>query len=190
MGGVRDESEIVGHRKTYVGSMPGRIISAVKQAGINNPVILLDEIDKLCKDFRGDPASALLEVLDMEQNSTFTDHYIDMPFDLSNVIFITTANDASTIPAPLFDRMDVISLSSYTHEEKFHIATKHLIPKQLEKHGIAAKQLKITPAAVHAIIDNYTKEAGVRGLERRIADICRKCAKSVVEHPDKKNHGQ
>ncbi len=186
LGGVRDESEIVGHRKTYVGSMPGRIISAVKQAGINNPVILLDEIDKLCKDFRGDPASALLEVLDMEQNSTFTDHYIDMPFDLSNVIFITTANDASTIPAPLFDRMDVISLSSYTHEEKFHIATKHLIPKQLEKHGIAAKQLKITPAAVHVMIDNYTKEAGVRGLERRIADICRKCAKSVVENPDKK----
>ncbi len=186
LGGVRDESEIVGHRKTYVGSMPGRIISAVKQAGINNPVILLDEIDKLCKDFRGDPASALLEVLDMEQNSTFTDHYIDMPFDLSNVIFITTANDASAIPAPLFDRMDVISLSSYTHEEKFHIATKHLIPKQLEKHGIAVKQLKITPGAVHAIIDNYTKEAGVRGLERRIADICRKCAKNVVENPDKK----
>ncbi len=186
LGGVRDESEIVGHRKTYVGSMPGRIISAVKQAGINNPVILLDEIDKLCKDFRGDPASALLEVLDSEQNSAFTDHYIDMPFDLSRVIFITTANDASAIPAPLFDRMDVIPLSSYTHEEKFQIAMKHLLPKQLQKHGILQKQLKITPSAIHLMIEGYTKEAGVRGLERRIADICRKCAKILVENTEQK----
>ncbi len=186
LGGVRDESEIMGHRRTYVGSMPGRIISAVKQAGINNPVILLDEIDKLCKDFRGDPASALLEVLDIEQNSTFTDHYIDIPFDLSGVMFITTANDAAAIPAPLFDRMDVITLSSYTHEEKFQIASKHLIPRQLQKHGLTTKQLKITPAAIHIIIEHYTKEAGVRGLERKIADVCRKCAKNIVENPNQK----
>ncbi len=186
LGGVRDEAEIVGHRKTYVGSMPGRIIAAVKQAGANNPVLLLDEIDKLCKDFRGDPSAALLEVLDAEQNSTFTDHYIDMPFDLSNVLFITTANDASAIPAPLYDRMDVIPLSSYTHEEKFQIAAKHLVPKQLKKHGITAKQLKVTPNAIRQLIEYYTKEAGVRGLERRIADICRKCAKQLVEQPEQK----
>ncbi len=181
LGGVKDESEIVGHRKTYVGSMPGRIISAVRQAGTNNPLILLDEIDKLCRDFRGDPASALLEVLDPEQNSAFHDHYIDLPFDLSKVFFMTTANDYTSIPAPLLDRMDVITLGSYTHEEKFQIATKHLIPKQLKKHGIAAKQLKITQSAVHEIIDGYTKEAGVRGLERNISKICRQCAKVIVE---------
>ena len=160
LGGLRDEAEIVGHRKTYVGAMPGRIIAAIKQAGTNNPLILLDEIDKLCRDFRGDPASALLEVLDPEQNATFHDHYIDMPFDLSKVLFFTTANDISTIPAPLRDRMDVISLSSYTHEEKFQIAVKHLIPKQIKKHGMTAKQLKIQKAAVRDIIDGYTKEAG------------------------------
>lgn len=181
LGGVRDESEIVGHRKTYVGSMPGRIIAALKQAGTNNPLILLDEIDKLCKDFRGDPASALLEVLDSEQNNAFQDHYIDMPFDLSNVMFLTTANDASSIPAPLYDRMDVINLYSYTHEEKFQIATKYLIPKQLKKHGLTAKQLKINAKAVRELIDGYTREAGVRSLERTISSICRKVAKAVVE---------
>ena len=184
LGGVRDESDIMGHRRTYVGSMPGRIIAALKQAGTKNPLILLDEIDKLGKDFRGDPASSLLEVLDSEQNSAFYDHYIDMPFDLSKVLFITTANDASTIPEPLFDRMDVITLYSYTHEEKFQIATKHLIPKQLKKHGIASKQLKITPPAVHALIDGYTREAGVRTLERQIASLCRKSAKSIVSDPE------
>lgn len=186
LGGVRDESDIMGHRKTYIGSMPGRIIAAVKQAGTNNPLILLDEIDKLGHDFRGDPASALLEVLDSEQNSAFQDHYIDMPFDLSNVLFLTTANDASTIPEPLYDRMDVITLSSYTHEEKYHIAVRHLIPKQLKKHGISPKQLKFTPAAVHEIIDGYTREAGVRTLERTIASVCRKCAKKIVSDNSEK----
>lgn len=180
LGGVRDESDIMGHRKTYIGSMPGRIISAIKQVGTKNPLLLLDEIDKLGNDFRGDPASALLEVLDSDQNSSFYDHYIDMPFDLSQVLFITTANDYSAIPAPLLDRMDVITLTSYTHEEKFNIAVKHLIPKQLKKNGIASKQLKITPAGVHELIEGYTREAGVRGLEREIASICRKCAKKIV----------
>ena len=180
LGGVRDESDIMGHRKTYIGSMPGRIMAAVRQAGTNNPLILLDEIDKLGSDFRGDPASALLEVLDAEQNSAFYDHYIDMPFDLSRVLFITTANDYSAIPEPLLDRMDVITLSSYTHEEKFQIATKHLIPKQLKKHGIQARMLRITPAAVHSLIDGYTREAGVRNLERSLASVFRKCAKRIV----------
>lgn len=186
LGGVRDDSEIVGHRKTYVGSMPGRIIAALKQAGTNNPLILLDEIDKLCKDMRGDPASALLEVLDSEQNNAFQDHYIDMPFDLSKVMFLTTANDASTIPGPLYDRMDVINLYSYTHEEKYQIASKHLVPKQLKKHGLTGKQLKIASKALHEIIDGYTKEAGVRGLERTIASICRKAAKEVVKDENAK----
>ena len=186
LGGVRDESDIMGHRRTYIGSMPGRIISAVKQAGTNNPLILLDEIDKLGNDFRGDPASALLEVLDPEQNSGFVDHYIDMPFDLSKVLFITTANDYSAIPEPLLDRMDVITLGSYTHEEKFHIATKHLIPKQFKRHGISPKILKITPAAVHELIDGYTREAGVRNLERQISSICRKCAKKIIEQTETK----
>ncbi|QNK41318.1 endopeptidase La [Caproicibacter fermentans] len=186
LGGVRDESDIVGHRRTYIGSMPGRIINALKQAGTNNPLILLDEIDKMGNNFRGDPSSALLEVLDSEQNNAFYDHYIDMPFDLSNVLFITTANDASTIPEPLFDRMDVITLGSYTHLEKYNIAVKHLIPKQLKKHGISPSQMKIAPAAVHKLIDGYTREAGVRTLERRIASLCRKCAKYFVEDAKKK----
>ena len=186
LGGVRDESDIVGHRRTYIGSMPGRIINAVKQAGTNNPLILLDEIDKLGNNFRGDPSSALLEVLDSEQNSSFYDHYIDMPFDLSNVLFITTANDASSIPEPLYDRMDVITLGSYTHLEKYNIAVKHLIPKQLKKHGISSAQMKITSAAVHRLIDGYTREAGVRTLERNIASLCRKCAKYFVEDHDRK----
>ncbi|WP_416200827.1 MAG: Lon protease [Thermocaproicibacter melissae] len=186
LGGVRDESDIVGHRRTYIGSMPGRIIAALKQAGTNNPLILLDEIDKMGSNFRGDPSSALLEVLDPDQNKSFYDHYIDMPFDLSNVMFLTTANDASEIPEPLYDRMDVITLGSYTHEEKYHIAAEHLIPKQLKKHGITPKMLKITPAAIHKLIDAYTREAGVRNLERQIAAICRKCAKVFVEDKNAK----
>lgn len=180
LGGVRDEADIMGHRKTYVGSMPGRIMAAVKQAGVNNPLILLDEIDKLGQSFKGDPSASLLEVLDPEQNNAFHDHYIDLPFDLSRVLFITTANDASAIPGPLYDRMDVITLGSYTHDEKFHIASKYLIPKQLKKHGIKASQLKFTPNALHAIIDQYTREAGVRTLERTIGSICRKVAKMIV----------
>lgn len=184
LGGVSDEAEIMGHRKTYVGSMPGRIINAIKQAGVNNPLLLLDEIDKLGSNFKGDPSSALLEVLDPEQNGEFTDHYIDMPFDLSNVLFITTANDASRIPGPLYDRMDIIELGSYTLEEKLNIAAKHLVKKQLEKHGIGSSQLKFTKPALRALIDGYTREAGVRTLERNIATICRKAAKMIVSDPD------
>lgn len=180
LGGVSDEAEIMGHRRTYVGSMPGRIISAVKQAGAKNPLILLDEIDKLGQNFKGDPASSLLEVLDPEQNAEFTDHYVDMPFDLSGVLFITTANDASRIPGPLYDRMDIIELGSYTLEEKRNIATRHLIKKQLEKHGLKPSQLKFTKAAVMELIEGYTREAGVRTLERNIAAICRKVAKMAV----------
>ena len=183
LGGVRDESDIIGHRRTYIGSMPGRIINALKQAGTNNPLILLDEIDKMGNNFRGDPSSALLEVLDSEQNTAFYDHYIDMPFDLSSVLFITTANDASAIPEPLYDRMDVITLGSYTHLEKFNIAVKHLIPKQLKKNGIRPAQLRIAPSTVHKLIDGYTREAGVRALERQLASLCRKCAKYFVEDP-------
>lgn len=180
LGGVRDESDIRGHRRTYIGAMPGRIMAAIKQAGTRNPLILLDEIDKLGSDFRGDPTSALLEVLDAEQNNSFHDHYIDLPFDLSEVLFITTANDYSAIPEPLRDRMDVITLSSYTHEEKFHIAKKHLVPKQLKKHGMTAKMFRITDEALHTIIECYTKEAGVRTLERTIASLMRKAAKTLV----------
>lgn len=181
LGGVRDESEIRGHRRTYVGAMPGRIITAIKQAGSRNPLILLDEIDKMGNDFRGDPAAAMLEVLDTEQNSTFRDHYIDLPFDLSEVMFVTTANDASTIPAPLYDRMDVIHLSSYTAEEKKRIARRHLLKKQLKKHGLTAKQLKVSDAALGHIIECYTAEAGVRTLERHLATLCRKTAAALVE---------
>ena len=180
LGGVRDEAEIRGHRKTYVGAMPGRIVNAIKQAKCMNPVILFDEIDKMGSDYKGDPASAMLEVLDPEQNSTFTDHYFEIPIDLSDVLFITTANTTDTIPAPLLDRMEVIELSSYTREEKFNIAKKHLLPKQLKKHGETRKTLKISDKAIYAIIDGYTKEAGVRGLEKKIAAICRKAAKKIV----------
>lgn len=180
LGGIKDESDIRGHRKTYVGAMPGRIITALKQAGTANPLILLDEIDKMSNDMRGDPSSAMLEVLDSEQNNAFRDHYIEIPFDLSKVLFVTTANTTETIDAPLLDRMEVIELTSYTREEKFHIAKEHLIPKQLKAHGIKASQLKLNDAAIYVLIDNYSREAGVRKLERLIASLCRKAAKVIV----------
>ncbi len=181
LGGIRDEAEIRGHRRTYIGAMPGKIINACMTSGSGNPLILLDEIDKLASDYKGDPASALLEVLDPEQNSTFTDHFVDMPYDLSKVLFITTANNADTIPAPLLDRMELIELSSYTREEKFNIAKKHLVAKQMERHGLSADTVKITDKAIYWLIDYYTREAGVRKLEREIAALCRKCAKIITE---------
>ena len=181
LGGVHDEAEIRGHRKTYIGSMPGRIITAIEQAGTSNPLILLDEIDKLGSDYKGDPSSALLEVLDGEQNSTFNDHYIDVPFDLSKVLFITTANDASQIPGPLFDRMEVIELYSYTAEDKFSIAKKYLVPKQVKNFGMNSKMIRFTDAALRAIISDYTKEAGVRTLDRTITKIIRKVAVKIAD---------
>ena len=181
LGGVHDESEIRGHRKTYIGAMPGKIITAFKQAGSGNPLILLDEVDKLGKDYKGDPASALLEVLDPEQNNTFVDHYIEIPYDLSKAVFIATANTLEGIPAPLLDRMEVIELSSYTREEKWNIAKKHLISKQIERHGLNKNQIKITDNAIYSLIDFYTREAGVRKLERCIASLCRKSAKLIAE---------
>ena len=185
-GGVRDESDIRGHRKTYIGAMPGRIITALKQAQSSNPLMLLDEVDKLSNDFRGDPSAALLEVLDSEQNDSFRDHYIEIPFDLSRVLFVATANSTNNIPRPLLDRMEIIQLPSYTREEKFNIAKKHLAPKQVKRHGLSSKKFTVSDSALYASIDYYTREAGVRNLERTIANLCRKGAKKLVEGSQEK----
>ena len=186
LGGVHDESEIRGHRKTYIGAMPGKIITALKSAGSGNPVILLDEVDKLGKDYKGDPASALLEVLDPEQNNTFIDHFVEIPYDLSKVVFLATANSLDTIPAPLLDRMEVIEVSSYTREEKFQIAKRHLVSKQINRHGLAKSQVKFGDDALYSLIDFYTREAGVRKLERNIASLCRKSAKLIASGEKKR----
>ena len=180
LGGVKDEAEIRGHRRTYIGAMPGRIIDAIRQAHSANPVLLLDEVDKIGNDYKGDCSASLLEALDPEQNKTFQDHFVDLPFDLSRVLFLTTANDSSAIPAPLLDRMEVIEISSYTREEKFHIARRHLVKKQMKRHGLTAKSFRITDGAIYEIIDHYTREGGVRQLEREIASICRKTACKLV----------
>ena len=186
LGGIRDEADIRGHRKTYLGAMPGRIIAAMNQAGVNNPLVLLDEIDKLTRDTHGDPSSALLEVLDGEQNKTFRDHFVELPFDLSDCVFVATANTLETVARPLIDRMEVIELSTYTKNEKMNIAAHHLIDKQLTRHGLTRAMLRITKDAIDSIIDDYTREAGVRNLERSIATICRKAAKQVADGATKR----
>ena len=181
LGGVRDEAEIRGHRRTYIGAMPGRIANGLMQAGVKNPLMLLDEIDKVSSDYKGDTSSALLEVLDSEQNNKFRDHYVEIPLDLSEVLFIATANDLQTIPRPLLDRMEIIEVSSYTENEKWHIGREHLVPKQMKIHGLKEGQLILEDEALREMITGYTKEAGVRELERKIGEICRKTARRILE---------